>query len=120
MKRMLRLSLGVMLGLWLGYTAAGLMPMSLYAAAGGPDAAVEGGAPGDAGQQSAAQLVVAADQVPWLTPVLWGVAGLFVAAVTLGFLAQKLRGPEPPDPADDHHHADDHHVGAPHGHGGHH
>ena len=40
----------------------------------------------------------------WLRPVLWTVAGLFVAAVLLGPLSLKLRGPEPPDPAEAHGH----------------
>jgi len=65
------------------------------------------GAHGDAAEHDAAlaaagQLVPQQEDIPWFGPVLYVAGGLFVAAVVLGIPALKLRGPEPPDPADTH------------------
>ncbi len=59
------------------------------------------GAP-DLGQQRAQALAVKSPPA-WYSKVVWGIATLFVLAATLGSAAIVLKGPEPPDPADDHH-----------------
>ena len=70
----------------------------------GTDAAHGGGHDDDAALAAAGQLVPGPGDIPWFRPVLYVAGGLFVAAVVLGIPALKLRGPEPPDPADTHSH----------------
>lgn len=53
------------------------------------------------------------DQIFWYPNVLLAIAGLFLAAVTIGMISLKIRGPLPPDPADTH----DDHTHDDHGHG---
>ena len=46
------------------------------------------------------------EHVTWYRPVLWGAIWLFAGALVIGGVSLKLRGPEPPEPADSH---DEHH-----------
>ena len=59
------------------------------------------------------------DQISWYPNVLLAIAGLFLAAATIGMISLKIRGPLPPDPADTHddHAHDDHGHGHGHDHG---
>ncbi len=54
-------------------------------------------------------LVPHGDHAPgWLGPVVWTAILLFVAAVVIGAPVLWLKGPDPPDPAEDHGHDDAH------------
>lgn len=120
MKRMTRRSLAILLGLTLGWYAAGLMPgTSVTMAADGGTSTHKSDEHHDHDHDAdhapaATMLSVGPSQSPWLSSVLTAAAGLFAAAIVLGIPAMKLRGPEPVEPAD---HADDHHHD--HGHDGH-
>ena len=72
------------------------------AAGGGSEDAGGHGEP-DLGQRRAAELAVQAPPA-WYGKVVWGAGLLFILAATLGSAAIVLKGPEPPDPADDHGH----------------
>ena len=60
---------------------------------------------GEAGKVS--KNLVPGSRPAWLNDVLTVAGGLFVAAVLLGPIALALRGPERPDPADEHESAHD-------------
>ena len=134
MKRTLRRIVTIIVGLSLGWYAAGLLPSDFsavevgYASQESQDHDASPSAPADAHEpdhtdaaeldghgatsagedhdQPAAAPNLALDEEPnWYRPVLWGVGILFIAAIVLGVPAMRLRGPEPPDPADQH---DDH------------
>lgn len=138
MKRLSRRTFGAVVGLVLGWYICGVTqpmweaqpsfahddpaahPASADDASGGahpPAAGATGHKHDEHGH--APNLVPAEGAAPFIKPVLITAACLFLAAVTLGQFALKLRGPEPPDPAeeaehDDHGH-DDHGDGS---HGG--
>lgn len=74
----------------------------------------------DPGQAKAARLAVA-EAPAWYPYVIGGAVALFVLAGTVGMAAELLKGPEPPDPADNlahsNHGDDEHHAGAASNHG---
>ncbi len=135
---------GVVLGLWLGWQAAGVAMMQVpgpeqefarQAATTATMAAAKESAPaGDAGKatghdgkaggaehpESTHLLKPGEGQTPWYGRVVFWAVALFVLAAIIGPLAMKLKTPEPPDPADAHGHDDhahdDHGHGASHGH----
>lgn len=139
-----RRTLGAVLGVVLGWAAAGMMPTSLHAenshghasapaessspvhSPAAPHAVVESEtARPDAGQNAAAMLVPPASQVPWLQPVLMSVGGLFALAVVVGLMNRHMGLRDPAvvaaesDQAAAHGH-DDHGKGtADHAHGSH-
>ncbi len=129
MSRFTRRTLAVVLGLALGWYIAGtaghLLPGASISLADDPhDQATSGQAhpsesgpghsnPSEAdahGPQAARDLVPGANDVPFIRPVVYATAGLFIAAIVLGIPALALRGPEPPDPADEHAHGRDDHA----------
>jgi hypothetical protein len=111
-KKWLRRVLAVGCGLALGWMAGGSWPTlstGVAASPGAPvsqpvtaDASAAGHRAGDVtgeasgGTAGAGQLVPAAGTTPWLGPVLWTAAGLFVAAAVVGLL---LRGAGVRDPS---------------------
>lgn len=62
----------------------------------------------DEGMEKAAGLAVH-EPPSWYRSVIAGAVTLFVLAMFLGSFAIITKGPEPPDPADDHGHGDGHH-----------
>lgn len=132
------------LGLWLGWQAAGVAMTQVpgpeqafvrQATATATLAAKEAAPAGDAGKaakegaktggadhpESTHLLKPGQGQTPWYGQVKFWIAGLFVLAAIIGPLAMKLKTPEPPDPADAHGHDDHAHDdhGHGHAHGGH-
>ena len=127
MKRFTRRTLAAIVGLALGWLVAGMVPglgTSLaespaeshghHASHGDDGHANESdvhdthGQSGDHGEHDAALdaarlLNPEWGDIGWYPPVLAVAGGLFLAAVVLGVPAMKLRGPEPADPAADHH-----------------
>lgn len=63
----------------------------------------EGHGEKDLGQQKA-EAVAVTEPPAWYGKVVWGIGLLFVLAATFGSAALLLKGPEPPDPADEHAH----------------
>ena len=129
MSRFTRRTLAVVLGLGLGWYIAGtaghLLPAVGALRADNPhDQTASGEAhpsesrsgddnlSGDVahGPQAAKDLVPGANDVPFIRPVVYAAAGLFIAAIMLGIPALALRGPEPPDPANEHAHGRDDHA----------
>lgn len=139
-KRWQRRMVGAVIGLVLGWWAAGFMPGSLsshapalaeeaghnHADMAAQDAAMGGEMSGEAvsetagaadhehesdgGQQAAAQLVPTCADVPWLGGVLVAIGGLFVLAILIGWPLSRCPVQVPAAPAHD----------DAHGHGGHH
>lgn len=120
MKRSLRRIIGVVIGLALGWWAAGFLPGSLSAEPAGhgnnapaskqhdaahvADSAVKGHDAhheADAGLIAARQLVPTCEQAPWLRPVLLGVGGLFAAAILIGVPLARMKPKAEPSA---HHH----------------
>lgn len=105
-----RRTLWILVGLCLGWYVAGLPLFGGMSVAGEPPVQEEHGSTTNDGhsdevagtQHGAVQyLVPDPNHKPaWLRPVLWTIGGLFVAAVLLGPISLRLRGPELPDPAD--------------------
>jgi hypothetical protein len=145
MKRWLRRTLAVVVGLSLGWLAAGFLPSSLSAtpnesrpeghvhpstqpAAAAElthEPAVEGeSGEHDAGLAAAQNLVPAPGSTPWLRPVLFGIAGLFVAALVVGLAVRAwgIRDPSIVATEEDQKAAHDDHAHDDHGHdsAGHH
>jgi len=107
MKRWIRKTLTIGLGLTLGWWAAGCLPNASHA----NEAAHEAGEPhpttavtnhetpagetheADAGQIAAAQLVPQTSDTLWLKPVLGIAGGLFLAALVIGLPLAKLKRP---------------------------
>jgi hypothetical protein len=115
-KRFARRSLAIVVGLTLGWYAAGF---SSAATSGDPHDAPAGDH--DEAARAAAELAPTHEPTPWFRPVVGSAVGLFAAAIVLGIPALKLRGPLPPDPADVHdtHAAHDTHGHQDDSHGGH-
>ena len=111
MFRLTRRTPWILVGLSLGWYAAGL-PLFCGTSVAGESALHEehgssthDGHDDEAGDSDhAVRHLVPRYKPGWLRPVLWTIAGLFVAAVLLGPLSLRLRGPEPPDPAEAHGH----------------
>ncbi|MDX1682124.1 MAG: hypothetical protein R3336_03290 [Phycisphaeraceae bacterium] len=102
----------IVLGLVLGYAAAGWWGPSAVSAApaSGPIAAADKGdgkGHHDPSHDAAKRLVPGDEQITWYRPVVTGIGALFLAAVVIGVPALKIRGPEPEESHDDH--GDDHH-----------
>lgn len=135
MARKYRISLAIVLGLALGWTAAGYLQghlpgtvASVMAAEtpadadshAGPvhhDAADEHDEYHDLGEGRAqAQRLVPREATDWYRPVLNIAAALFIAALVIGSSVLALKGPDAPDPADHH---DDHGDHGEHGDGHH-
>lgn len=74
------------------------------------------------GDNSRAEALAVSEPPPWYGKVVTGFLVLFLLAVFVGSAAIIVRGPEPPDPADDHGHGhgDGHGHGHGHGHDHHH
>jgi len=130
MKRKALRLMGILFGAWLGLYVGGLWGNNVIVAESGQDhhghdhsadsSDHDGHDHGDhSGPHAADLLKPGENDAPWYSSVLVIAGGLFVAAVLLGIPAMKLKGPEPPDPADDHHGHDDHGHGDhdDHGHG---
>jgi len=129
-KRVLRRTLAIMLGLYLGWIAADVafeqLP-SLDSAAFADSAPQPGNAAAgdDHGHvHSIEALTPGEGQTPWFGKMVFFAAALFVLAAVLGPVAMSLKSPEPPEPKDHDHHDDHTHVAhghgaAAHGHGGH-
>jgi len=117
MKRFARRTLGVCIGLVLGWVAAGIVfdtgsiiePSAAHAAA-KPAGKAGAGKGHDKGMDAAAKLAPESlsQQTTWYPYVLWGVAALFALAIPLGMFAMAMKGEDPPDPAEEHHGHDDH------------
>ena len=100
----------VTLGLILGWMAAGIM-LSWDAPTKAASDQHQAAEPGDASSEArgaeyaAEQLYIGSgpDKTNWYGWVLYGALVLFAGAVVIGPTAVRLRGPVPPDPADEHH-----------------
>ncbi|MEX0777276.1 MAG: hypothetical protein WD042_16350 [Phycisphaeraceae bacterium] len=105
MKRWSRRVLAVIVGLSLGWYAAGWMPAAIRAEAVTPHAERQAGGHGTAGGDAhatapAKELVPQTEHAAWFGTLLIAIIGLFGAAVVLGIPAMKLRTPEAPEPMD--------------------
>ena len=110
MRVLRRRTVGVLIGLCLGWWGAGLAGPYLsstaasVAGASAAQPAHEGGIDhGEGHGDATAALVPGAHerlQLGWYRWVLWSALGLFVAAIVLGIPSLALRGPDLPDPAD--------------------
>ena len=121
MKRLTRRTLAIVLGLALGWWCAGLAPQippavgvsfaeEAHDTSASDHAAKHGQEdPHDSGHSGANELVPKEGDTPWFKPVIIATMSLFLAAIVLGIPALKLRGPEPPDPADASTHDHDEH-----------
>jgi hypothetical protein len=124
MKRFTRRTVGAIVGLCLGWMAAGLaFPTGSLSLAADPS---HGHGVKDPGQEAAAKLVphnAAGEPASpeWFGTVVKLIAGLFVAAIIIGIPALKAKGGDPAGlaSADDqaHAHHDDHGDADLHGHG---
>ena len=107
MKRFMKRMLFALLGVALGWYAAGFLPATTVSFAGEEldtpkqvdrraTASLHGddGTSADAGEALRPQRI----DLPWVY-ILTAIAVLFVAAVVLGIPAKILKGPDPPDPA---------------------
>lgn len=122
MERLTRRTVGVILGLSLGWWVAGLAPhivpgvgMSFAGEAQSTSPSVhtvedDHGDASGAGHSGgrAVHLVPRKADAFWYKPVLIAIISLFVAAIVLGIPALRLRGPELPEPADSTDAAHDH------------
>lgn len=108
MNRITRRTLAVIAGLVIGWYAAGMvgphLPLvGVSVAETTHEADVQGhGAGHDDHADNEATALVPHEAMPWLQPVIVVAIGLFIAAIVLGPAAMSIRGPELPDPADDH------------------
>lgn len=117
MKMKLFRTVGIVLALCMGWYAAGLQDSR--ASGDGHDHSKHGHTQNDAASNTAGDdhhaghagdaaklLKPQPGDAPWYSSMLLIAGGLFVAAIVIGYPAMKIKGPEPADPADDHH--DDH------------
>ena len=122
-RRILRRTLAIMLGIYLGWVAADVA----FEQVPGPDSSAFGAAAGgveaagghDGHMHSIDALKPGPGHTPWFGKVVFFAVTLFVAAAVLGPVALSLKSPEPPDPADHHDAHDDHAHGGGHGHDAH-
>ena len=105
MRRLPRRLVGIVLGLCLGWYAAGVIGPGGTGLASDTEtaASADGHASSDHSSthhedNPAAALLPRADSIRWLRPVLYAALGLFVAAVVLGIPALMLKGPDAPEP----------------------
>jgi hypothetical protein len=96
MKRIARRTLGAILGLYLGWSCAGLFPtpaVAVYGSNISTLASAEGGhtAGGDLARHAADQLVASSGESTALGWMLLAAAGLFVSAAAFGLYAQNKR-----------------------------
>ena len=135
MARKYRMTLAITLGLVLGWTAAGYLEGHLP---GTVSSALAAEVPGDADSgaqtehhgdadphdehhdlgegRAQAQELVPREATDWYRPVVNIAVALFATALVIGCTVIALKGPDAPDPADDH---DDHGHQNEHGHGHH-
>ena len=114
MNRFTRRTLGIGMGLCIGWYMAGLVGFADASAEHGADQtqadkSADHGSAHDKRPNPALALRTNPKSAVWLAPVRNGIIALFGLAIILGIPTLKLRGPDPPDPAEHLAHGDDDH-----------